>query len=177
VTSAGRSALFALTGIHSLIYWLVVHPTPGVTPAQTWPNVLWFSALLLSLGGAVFAFARMLPGEAIRRWATVALVAISVASLFNVIEDGFRVEIAFLFFILSGLAFDIALLALAIAIARTTQDRYRLLAVIPTGTLVAILFFSSAGGPILLITWIIAAAAAVLAPLSQHEARAASSSS
>ena len=169
-----RSALFALVGIHGLVYWVVVRPSTQVTYAQgQWPHVLWFSALLLSLGIAVLVLGRMVGGKAVNRWATVAAAAMSMASLANIIEDGFRIEAAFLFFVLSTTTFDVALIALTIVIARAAPDRYRLLAVIPAGTLAAILFFVTAGGPILLITWLIAAAAALRFPGALPEAPAA----
>jgi hypothetical protein len=151
-----------LVGIHGVIYWIVAHPTAQATAAQgTWPRVLWFSALLLTLGIAVLVFGWMVGGTAVKRWATVAFAAMSLAALVNIVEDGFRVEEAFILFALSTLTFDIALIALTIVISRRARDRYRLLAVMPAGTLAAILFFVTAGGPILLITWLIAAVAAL----------------
>jgi hypothetical protein len=168
-----KAALFVLTGIESLVYWVVVHPTSDVTTQQaSWPYVLWFSATLLLVGSAVLVFGRLMGGEGPRRWAIVAFVAISLASLANIVEDGFHVDEAFLLFITTGLAFDIALIALAIAIALTAESRHRLLAVVPLGTLAAILFFVAAGGPMLLIAWLIAAAAALRMPLTKRVAAA-----
>ena len=160
--SLGRPALFALVGIHGLIFWVVAHPATQATFIQRqWPNVLWFSALLLSLGIAVLVFGRMAGGRAAVRWAAVAAAAISLASLVNIVEDGFRIEEAFLFFVLCTATFEIALIALTVVIARTPQARYRLLALVPAGTLAAILFFVAGGGPILLVTWLVAAAGAL----------------
>lgn len=174
MSSVRRSVLFALVGIHGIFFWIIVHPsTQGTYAQRQWPNVLWFSATLLTLGIAVLAFGWMVGGKPVKRWATIAFAAISWAALVNVIEDGFRVEEAFIFFVLGTLTFEIALLALTIVIARTAPDRYRLLAVIPAGTLAAILFFVIAGGPILLITWLTAAAAALRFPGALPEAPAA----
>ena len=74
----------------------------------------------------------------------------------------FRIDAFFFAFILGTLILDVALLALTIVIARTFRGRYRLLALIPAGTVAAILLFVVAGGPIMLVTWLAAAAAAVL---------------
>jgi hypothetical protein len=162
VSSLVRSAVFALTGIHSLAYWLTIRPSAEVTDAQgQWPQVLWFSAMLLILGLAVLVFGRMVGTESVLRWATFAFAAIGLASLINIVEDGFRVEYAFLFFILSTLIFDLALIAMATVIAWTARGRSRLLAVVPAGTLAGILFFVTAGGPILLVTWLTVAVAAL----------------
>ena len=132
IRSVSRSALFAVTGIEPLVLWIVAHPTSQVTAQQgTWPRVLWFSATLLLLGIAVLVFGWMVGGKAVKRWATIAAAAVSLASLANLIEDGFRVEEAFLLFVLSMATFDIALIGLTVVVFRTAPSRYRLLAVIP----------------------------------------------
>ena len=144
------------------MYWVVVRPSTQLTYAQgDWPNVLWFSALLLSLGLAVLLFGRMVGGETVTRWTTVAGAAVSLASLVNIVEDGFRIEAAFLLFVLCILTLDIALIGSVVVIARAPIDRYRLYALVPAGTLAGILFFIAAGGPIFLVTWLGAAAAAL----------------
>jgi hypothetical protein len=156
--------LFAVVGIHGLVFWVVVHPSTQSTYAQRqWPNVLWFSALLLSLGIAVLVFGRMVGGRAVVRWATIAAAVVSLAGLVNIVEDGLRVEGAFLLFVLCTLTFNIALITLTVGIARSAPDRYRLFALVPAGTLAGILFFVAAGGPIFLVTWLAAAAAAAAA--------------
>ena len=92
-----RSALFVLAGVELLIYWVVVHRAAEATALQaTWPRVLWFSATLLMLGVAVLVFGRMVGAQAVKRWATVGFAAITLASLVNIVEDGLRIEEAFL---------------------------------------------------------------------------------
>ncbi len=160
--AVSRSVVFALAGIHSLVYWLVVRPSTEVTYAQgQWPQVLWFSAMLLFLGIAILVLGRMVGGQSVVRWATIAFVAVALASLVNIVEDGFRVEGAFLVFMLSTLAFDISLVAMTLAIAFSAKDQGRLLAAVPAGTLAGILFFVPAGGPILLVTWLAAGMASL----------------
>jgi hypothetical protein len=162
-SGASRSLLFALAGILFFVFWVVARPSYEMTASMTeWPNVLWFSATLLSLAVALPVFGRMLGGRPVVRLASIAGAAVGLSSVANVFEDGLRIEAFFFAFILGTLILDVALLALTIVIARTVPDRYRLLASIPAGTVAGILFFVAAGGPIMLITWLAAAAAAVM---------------
>lgn len=162
-----RSLLFALTGILFLVSW-VAGPSFEMTASMAkWLVVLSFSASLLSLAIALPVFGRMVGGPQVVRSATVAGAVASLMSVANIFEDGFQIEWVFFVFVLGLLILDVALLALTIVIARTALGRYRLVAVIPAGTLAGILLFPFAGGPILLITWLAAAAAALQMPSSQ----------
>lgn len=164
-SGTSRSLLFALTGTLLFVFWVVARPSSEMTESMTeWPNVLWFSATLLSLAVALPVFGRMVGGPQVVRLAAIAGAGVGLSSVANVFEDGFQIEAAFFLFILGTLIVDVALLALTIVIARTAPNRYRLLAVIPAGTVAGILFFVVAGGPVMLITWLAAAAAAVKMP-------------
>lgn len=70
-------------------------------------------------------------------------------------EDGLRV------FVLGTGALGLGLVALTAAIATLVQGNGRLTALIPAGTLAAILFYVHAGGPVMFATWLAAAAFAV----------------
>jgi len=164
-TVMSRSLLFALAGILLFVFWAVARPSSEMTASMTeWPNVLWFSATLLSLAVALPVFGRMVGGPQVVRLATIAGAGVGLSSIANIIEDGFQIEGAFFAFVAGTLIADVALLALTIVIARTFPGLYKLLAVIPAGTVAGILFFVVAGGPVMLITWLGAAAAAVKMP-------------
>ncbi len=159
----GRSLLFALTGMTFFTYWGIARPSFDMTASmKEWPTVLWFSVTLLSLAVALPMFGRMVGGPRVIRLASIAGAGMALSSVANIFEDGFRIEGFFFAFILGSWILDVSLLALTIVIARTFRGRYRLLAVIPAGTVAAILLFVVAGGPVMLATWLGAAAAAVL---------------
>lgn len=158
-----RSLLFALTGVLLFVYWVVARPSFETTASMTeWTHVLWFSATLLSLAVALPVFGRMVGGRWVVRLASIAGAGTGLSSAANIFEDGFQIEAFFFAFILGTLILDVALLALTIVIARTFPGRYRLLALIPAGTVAGIFLFVVAGGPILLVTWLAAAAVAAL---------------
>jgi len=154
--------LFALTGILWLVSW-VAGPSFEMAPSMAkWLVVLVFSAALLSLAVALPVVGRMVGGSLVVRSATIAAAAASLCGVANVFEDGFQIEWFFYVFVLGLLTLDLALMALTIVVARTAHDRYRLLALIPAGTLAGILLFPMVGGPVMLITWIAAAAAGLM---------------
>jgi hypothetical protein len=163
-SGVSRPLLFALTGILWLASWVVGPSFEMTASTAKWLDVLLFSATLLSLAVALPVFGRMVGGTQAVRVATIAGATASVCSVANIFEDGFQIEWFFFVFVLGLLILDVALLALTIVIARTAPDRYRLLAVIPAGTLAGILLFPVAGGPIMLITWLAAAAGAQKMP-------------
>ena len=163
-SGVSRSLLFALTGILWLVSWVADRSFEMEPSMAKWLVVLVFSAALLSLAVALPVVGRMVGGPPVVRSATIAGAAASLCSVANIFEDGFQIEWFFFVFVLGLLILDVALLALTIAVARTAPDRYRLLAIIPAGTLAGILLFPLVGGPAMLITWIAAAAAAVQMP-------------
>src|SRR5512147_2432283 len=166
-SGVSRSLLFALTGILWFVSWVAGPSFEMTASIAKWLDVLLFSAALLSLAIALPVFGRMVGGQQVVRSATIAGAAASLCSVANIFEDGFQIEWFFLVFVLGLLILDVALLALTIVIARTAPDRYRLLAVIPAGTVAGILLFPVAGGPIMLITWLMAAVAALKMPSPQ----------
>ena len=159
-----RSLFFALTGILWLASWMTGPSYEMPASAARWLAVLLFSAALLSLAVALPVYGRMVGGIHVVRLATFAGAVVGVMSVTNVFEDGFQIDWFFFVFALGLVIFDIALLALGVVVARTAPDWYRLLAVIPAGTLAAILL-PMAFGPTMLITWLIAAVVARKVPM------------
>ena len=68
---------------------------------------------------------------------------------------------AFFVFVLGTGALGLGLVALTAAIATAAHGTGRLTALVPAGTLAAILFYVHAGGPVMFATWLAAAAFAV----------------
>lgn len=156
-----RPALFALSGVASFAYWALARPTFEATASNTeWPTVLGFSATLAVLAVALPVFGQMLGGRSVVRLSLVAGAAVGLSSVANVLEDGLRLEWAFVVFIVGEVVLLVSLLALTLVIAATGRGVYRLLALVPAGTALGLLLFVSAGGVIMLATWLAAAAAA-----------------
>jgi hypothetical protein len=157
-----RAAVFVLTGTALSAFWIVARPSREMTDAmREWPQVIWFSATLLTLAVALPIFGRMVGGARVVRLATIAGLGPAISSFANVLEDGFRIDAAFFLFISGTLILDVALLALTIELARRPDLRTRMLAAIPAGALAGILLFVEIGGPVMLVTWLGAAAAAL----------------
>ena len=158
-----RALLFAGTSIALFLFWAVAKPTFAATVSMTeWPNVLWFSATLLTLAVALPVFGRMVGGRWVVRLATIAGTGVGLSSVANVFEDGFHIDAAFFGFVLGTGIMEISLIALTVVIVRTIPGRDRLLAFVPAGTVAAILLFVVAGGPLMLVTWLAAAGAAIV---------------
>jgi hypothetical protein len=154
-----RPLIFASCGVLFLVYWIVAPPSADASAWRSeWPNVLLFSATLLSLAVAMPAFGLMVGDRRVVRWAFVAGAGVGLSSVANILEDGFRIEAFFLAFVAGTLVLDLALLALTIVIARRLGGRSQLYALIPAGTVAGVFLFVPAGGPILFSTWLAAAA-------------------
>jgi hypothetical protein len=163
--AASRSLLFALTGVALFVFWAIARPSFAMTESmKEWPQVLWFSATLLSLAVALPVFGRMVGGRRVVQMSSIAGGGVGLSSVANIFEDGFGIDAFFFAFVLGTLIMNLALLALAIAMARALPGRSKLLAAIPAGTLAGMLLFVVAGGPIMLVTWLAAVAAAVKMP-------------
>lgn len=163
--------MFGFTGFALFAFWLIARPSFEMTAAmKEWPQVLWFSATLLTLAVSLPIFGRMVGGATAVRLATIAGAGAGLSSVANVLEDGFRIDAAFFLFIAGTFTVDLALLGLTIEIARRPVARTRLLAVVPAGTLVGILLFVAVGGPAMLVTWGGASAAALWLGLNQTRA-------
>lgn len=151
----GRTALFGFTGLTFFVHWLVEHPGLDVSPTQgEWPHVLAFSAAILMLAFAVPLFARMVGQRLAIRASWVVAAGAVLASAANVVEDGLKVEWAFFVFVASTAIMLAGLLALTLLIV--ARSRGRGLALVPIGTLAALLFYVTAGGPVMLATWLLA---------------------
>ncbi len=156
-------ALFALVGVAFLLHWILADPGFEVSNTQDdWRHVLGFSAALLSLAVALPRFAQLLVGR--RDVLGVSLVAAAGAALSsaaNIFEDGLHMGWAFYVFVMGTGALGLGLVALTVAIAACAERYGRLTALVPAGTLAAILFYVHAGGPVMFATWLAAAAFAV----------------
>lgn len=160
-----RVSLFALVGVAFLAHWIIADPGYEASASQTeWPYVLGFSAALISLGFALPIFGQMIGGKHIVRWSMIAGAGAAVSSLANVVEDGMGVDWAFFVFVLGAAIIDMGLLVLAGVLAIGGRGKARLLALIPAGTLLAVLAYVAAGGVVMLVTWLAAAAVAALIP-------------
>ncbi len=164
-----RAALFAVTGTAFFAFWLIAKPSSEASPSQgEWPNVLAFSAIILTLAFAVPQFAQLAGGRTPFRASLVVAAGSVLSSIANVLEDGFKLEWAFFAFVLGTLIVHIGLLALAVALVMRENRRH--FALVPFGTSAAILFYVAAGGPIMLVTWLVAAALALAPTRKQVEA-------
>jgi hypothetical protein len=154
-----RAALFVLLGIGFCAYWVVAQPTyEGSSGQGEWPHVITFSGLTLGLAISVPLFAQLVGGRIVLRGSIVVSAGATLSSAANVIEDGLKMEWAFYAFVLGTVIILIGLLALTVAIV--TRESHRHYALVPAGTMAALLFFVPVGGPVMLATWLVAAALA-----------------
>jgi hypothetical protein len=162
VAPVSRAVLFVLTGAALFAFWVIARPSTHMTDAmREWPQVLWFSATLLTLAVSLPVFGRMVGGSQVVRLATIAGAGIGLSSFANILEDGLRIDAAFFLFIAGTITLDVALLLLTITMVRSSEITSRALGVIPAGALAGILLFVAVGGPVMLVTWLAAAAAAL----------------
>ncbi len=158
-----RATIFTLAGTSFLVCWVLTDPDYDTIHTE-WSYVLGFSATLLTLAVALPVFGRLMGGRSVVRLSFVAGGAVALCSLVNVVEDGLGMGEAFWVFIASLAVVDVALLAMTVAIAVTRRGGRRVLALVPAGTLAAILFFVPAGGVLMMTTWLAAAALALVLP-------------
>ena len=163
-----RAALFAFFGVAFFAHWLVVTPSFEASPTQgEWPYVLWFSAIILTLAFVVPQFAQLVGGSFPFRASLVVAAGAVLSSAANVLEDGLKMDWAFLAFIAGLVIIYIGLLALTLALV--ARGRMRQFALVPAGTVAALVFYVFAGGPLMLAAWLLAAALA-LVPLRERSA-------
>jgi hypothetical protein len=162
-----RSALFAFVGFAFFVYWVVADPSFEESADQSeWSYVLAFSGVILLLAFAVPTLARLVGGRLAFRVSLAAAAGATLSSVANIFEDGLQMSWVFLVFILGGAFMQLGLLALTGVIAFSGRGRYRLLALVPAGTIAAIILFVVAGGPIMLASWLTAAMLALVLPTS-----------
>ena len=125
--------------------------------------MLGFSAALLALAVALPVFARLVGKRNVLRVAPVAAAGAALSSAANIVEDGLHMGWAFFVFVLGTGTLGLGLLVLTAAIATVAHGSRRLTALIPAGTLAALIFYVHAGGPVMFATWLAAAAFAVAA--------------
>ena len=160
-----RAALFASVGVAFFGHWALTDPSFEETPTQSeWNYVLAFSGVILVLAIAIPLLAELVGGRFVFRVSLVAAAGAGLASVANVFEDGLHIEWVFFAFVLGAAIMLLALLILSVAITLAGQGGSRLLALVPLGTVVAILLYVVAGGPLMLATWLTAAALALALP-------------
>ena len=160
----GAAACVA-AGVLPLIYWSVADLSHDATSQQhEWSIVLLFSAMLLGLGLGFLAVAGRLSGSHAIRTARFLAIVFAAASVTNLVEDGLRVEAAFLIFVVELLSIHLGCGVLAFLILTREHRSGRLWAVVPIGTIIGILLFVEAGGPLLAVTWVGAALYALRQP-------------
>lgn len=163
-----RSVLFAFVGLAFFVYWVVADPSFEESPTQSqWSYVLAFSGVILLLAFAVPTFAALVRRRLAFRVSLVAAGGAALSSLANIFEDGLQMGWVFFVFILGGVVMQSGLLALTVVVAFSGPGGYRLLALVPAGTIAGILLFVVAGGPIMLATWLAAATLALALPPAQ----------
>jgi hypothetical protein len=160
-----RSALFALVGVVFFAHWELADPSFEATASQSeWKFVVFFSAAILGLAISLPVFARLAGGRIALTVSFIAAGGAALASVWNVVEDGLDRQWAF-FVTASGTGLLLVGLAgLAAAISFGRRGYFRLLALIPVGTIGAVLLYVHAGGPLMLVTWSIAALLALVVP-------------
>jgi hypothetical protein len=164
-----RAGLFALVGFGFFAHWIVANPGFEVSATQRdWPYVLAFSAIILALAFAVPLFAQLVGGRVAFRASLVVAAGSVLSSTANVLEDGLKMEWAFLAFVLGTAIMHIGLLVLTIAIV--ARGRQRQFALVPAGTMAAVLFYVPVGGPVMFATWLVAAWLALAPTRTQAEA-------
>jgi len=153
-----RSALFAFVGLAFFGWWVVADPSFEESASQSeWSYVLAFSGVILLLAFAVPTLAQLVGGRLAFRVSIVAAAGATLSSVANIFEDGLQMSWVFFVFILGAAFMQLGLLALTGVIAFSGRGGYRLLALVPAGTIAAIILFVVAGGPIMLATWLTAA--------------------
>ena len=160
-----RAALFILVGLLFFAHWLVTDPTyEGSASQNEWNYVLAFSGVILSLAAAIPMFAQLAGGRFAFRASLVAAAGAAFASFANILEDGVGMGWAFFAFVSGAAILLLGLLVLTVVIALGGRGGRRLLALVPVGTIAAIIFYVIAGGPLMLATWLVAAALALALP-------------
>lgn len=160
-----RATFFTLIGTAFFAHWVITDPSFEGPVSQQWPHVLGFSGAILTLAFALPVFGRMLGGRWVLRLAFMGAAGAALGSVGNIVEDGLQMDWAFWSVILSLLIIELALLGLTAVIGLTGRGGHRLLALVPAGTLAAIIFYVWAGGVIMLATWLAAATVALALPM------------
>ena len=156
-----RAALFTFVGVawcvRSLQSFADPHYTDPVS-ASDWFAVFSFSAALFATALALPLLAEMVGGRAVFRVSLVPAVAAALAGLGNLLEDGLQIEVAGMFYgVGAGLTW-VGLIAFTVAIAVSGRGRRRLLAAVPSATVIGWSLFDSGGGVLVLAAWLAAAA-------------------
>jgi hypothetical protein len=159
------ATFFVVVGVSFCAWWVVADPTHEISDTQDeWPYVLAFSGVILLLAIAVPLFARLIGDALVLRFRSSWPGAPSsgVSRTFSRTVSVSKGSSSSSFFCL--MIIDLSLLALVILLAVRERGGRRLLALVPAGTLLAIIFAVEVGGPLMLVTWLGAAFVAVAVP-------------
>ena len=159
------AASFALFGIAFFVWWVVADPSHEVSNTQDeWPYVLAFSGVILLLGFTVPLYGRLVGDSLVFRASLVVGGGAALSSVANVFEDGLQLDWVFFVFVAGTFITVVGLLALVVLLAVRGRGGRRLLALVPAGTMAAIIASVEAGGPLMLATWLAAAVVALALP-------------
>lgn len=166
----GRVTLFLSVGVLFFLRWRQVGSVDYVNPVTVsdWLAVVGFSTALLFVAVALPVYAGLTEDRATYRISLVPAIGLTVASVANLVEDGWGWSGAFWPYVLSSIVYALGLIALTFEVARKKRGIGRIGAVVPAGTLLGLVFFESWGGPVLLLSWF----AAALVALSMRNALA-----
>jgi hypothetical protein len=103
-------------------------------------------------------------GKVAFRTSLIAAAGAALASVSNIVEDGFDREWAFFSTVVGTAILLVGLVGLTATIVFGVRGRLRLLALIPLGTILAVALYVFAGGPLMLVTWFAAATFALVLP-------------
>ena len=127
--------------------------------AWDWLAVVLLSAAAGSLALALPKFARLAGrSRVVLGVALIAATGAALSAVSNLIEDGGGIEWAGDWLFLPGvLLLFLGLSAFTLALGLSAGSMFRLLALVPAGTLVGILLLESGGGLLVLAAWLVAA--------------------
>ncbi len=162
-SAVGQAALFMSVGVLFFLRWRQVGSVDYQSPVTVsdWLAVAGFSVALLLLAAALPVYAGLTEDRATYRTSFVPAVGAAVASMANLVEDGWGWSGGFWPFVLGSLVYAAGLIALTFVMARNLRGAGRFRAAVPAGTLLGLVFFEAAGGLLLLLSWCAAALVAL----------------
>jgi hypothetical protein len=157
-----RAAVAICVGAGAIpfVHWMVADLSRDETSQQhAWFFVIFFSAVVLTIGAGMLVVAHEAPTPGAPRAAWFVAGMAVAASVTNLVEDGLGLDQAFLVFVAELLLIQLGCVALAVTILVRERGFGRLWAAVPLATVVAILLYVELGGPLLATTWLAAALA------------------
>ncbi len=163
-----RAVVFTATGLLFGASSLVMLGDPNFQHPATaldWFATLSLSAALLALAVALPMLARLVGGRRLYLVSVFGAFGAAVAGIANLVEDGLQLDWAFLPFIAGALIVQVGLVGMTVLMFLRSDNRTRLLALVPLITAVDILaLHAHGGGVVVAMAWIGAAFVALRAP-------------